>query len=248
MTDNTPYEPEKPAQEQPSSSIITILGNIFTAPSQAMVQVQERYSIAFPMLLMALLTGLAMYTYYVMVDYEWLVDYLVQSTAGDLSKAEQDQTRAGLSMMPQAVMGAVSAVSIVIFIPILYIIQAVYFVIISNINNDGYDFKQWLSFVSWTSIPSILVAIAMFVVIFTSGNGQIVPESINPLSLNELFFGMDPSKGEGKLLASIHLAQFWSLAIMVMGYQMWTKKSTASSAAIVVTPFILFYFIWYLLI
>ena len=248
MTDNNPYEPEQPAQGQQDSSVITIFSNIFTAPSQAMVQVQEKYSIAFPMILMALLTGLSMYFYYMMVDYEWLVDYLVESTAGDLSKAEQDQTRAALSMMSQTVMGTVSAISLVIFIPIIYVIHAVYFMIVSNINNDGFEFKQWLSFVSWTSIPAILVAIAMFAVIFTSGNGQIAPESINPLSLNELFFGMDPSKGVGKLFASIHLAQFWSLAIMVMGYQIWTKKSAISSALIVITPFILFYFIWYLLI
>ena len=75
MTDNNPYEPEQPAEEQKLSSNITILSNIFTSPSQAMVQVQERYSIAFPMLLMALLTGLATYTYYTMVDYEWLILY-----------------------------------------------------------------------------------------------------------------------------------------------------------------------------
>jgi len=248
MTDNNPYEPEQPAEEQKLSSNVTILSNIFTSPSQGMIQVQERYSIAFPMLLIALLTGLATYTYYTMVDYEWLIDYLVQSTAGDLSKAEQDQTRAGISMMSQTVLGVVSAVSVIIFIPIIYVLQAVYFMIVSNINNDGYEFKQWLSFISWTGVPALLVAIAMFALLFSSSNAQIAPESINPLSLNELFFGLDSSKGVGKLLASIHIAQFWSWAIMILGYQIWTKKSTASSAIIVLTPFVLFYLIWYLFI
>jgi len=248
MSENNPYEPDGANEEQKLVGNLTILSNVLTAPSKGLAQVKQSFSIAFPLIAITLLTGLAMYYYYVTVDYDWLIDYLVESTAGDLSKAEQDQTRTGLSMMPQGVMGAVSAVSIMIFIPIMFLIHAVYFLIISNINNDGYEFKQWLSFVSWTATPAILVAVAMFVFLFTSSNGQIAPDSINPLSLNELFFNLDASKGVGKLLASIHLAQFWSIAIMIMGYQQWTNKSAASSSAIVVIPYLLFYGIWFLLI
>lgn len=247
MTDNNPYEPEAVEEEQHTSNL-TLLTNVLTSPAKGMSQVKERYSVALPMLTVTLLTGFAMYYYYTIVDYAWLVDYIVETTAGDLSKAEQDQTRAGMNMMPQEVMGIVSGISMMIVIPIFYIIHAVYFLIVSNITNDGYGFKQWLSFVSWTSIPGIFIAIAMFVFLLTSSNGQISPESINPLSLNELFFNLEAHQGLGKMLAQLHLATFWTIAIMILGYQEWTKKSMGTSVAVVLIPFILIYGIWFLLI
>ncbi len=245
MSDNNPNETTP--NDAPTTGNMTIFTNIFTSPATAMTQVQERYSIALPMLTFLVLMGLSMYTYYAMVDYVWFVDYMVETTAGELSKAEQDQTRQGMSMMSQGVMGIVATVSAMIMIAIIYVIQAVYFLIISNVKNDGYSFKQWLSFVSWTALPGLLAIIAMFAYILSSTNGQIPPDSLNPLSLNELIFGMDSSKGLGKLLSSIHLAQFWSLAVMVIGYKVWTKSTMANAATIVLLPFVLFYAGWYFL-
>jgi len=243
----TPNDHSVEPSNQESSRAMEIFGNIFTAPSKAMSQVQEKYSIAFPLILMALLTGSVLFSYYSVVDYPWLVDYLVESTAGELSKAEQDQTRAGLEMMSPTVMGVISAITVMVMTAVIYLIQAVYFLIVSNITNDGYEFKQWLSFVSWTAIPGVLAILAMFAYMLSSANGQLPPDSLNQLSLNELIFGLDASKGLGKLLSTIHLAQFWSFAVMIIGYQIWTKKSTMTSATIVLSPFVLFYIGWYLL-
>ncbi|MBV1908690.1 MAG: YIP1 family protein [Kangiellaceae bacterium] len=244
MSDNNLASP--PIDNQPVTGNLAILTNIFTSPSTAMGQIQTNYSVAFPMLLVILLSAVVWFSYYSMVDYEWFVDYIVETTAGDLSKSEQDQTRAGMSMMPQSVMGSITAVTAAIAVALIYVVQAVYFLIVSNVNNDGYEFKQWLSFVTWTSLPVLLTILAMFAMLFSSSTGQIAPDALNPLSLNELIFGLDPSKGIGKLLSTIHLPQLWSLAIMVIGYSVWTKKSTSASSMIVLTPFVLFYVGWYL--
>ena len=123
-----------------------------------------------------------------------------------------------------------------------------YFLIVSKVNGDGFEFKQWFSFVAWTSLPGLLAILAMFAMIFTSETMQIAPDSLNPLSLNELIFGLEPSKGMGKLLSSLHLPQFWSLAVMVIGYKAWTKKSLMSSALVVLMPIIIVYVVWLLFI
>ena len=148
-------------------------------------------------------------------------------------------------MMSQTAMASITSVTILIMVPIVYVLQSVYFVIVSNVNNDGYEFKQWLSFIAWTNMPSLLAVFAMFATIFFSANGQVPPDTLNSLSLNELFFGLEPSKGLGKLLSSIHIGQLLSFFVMVVGYQTWTKKSMANSAMIVLAPFILFYLGWY---
>ncbi|MDQ7050850.1 MAG: YIP1 family protein [Enterobacterales bacterium] len=143
---------------------------------------------------------------------------------------------------------ALSVVTILIMIPIMYVVQSVYFVIMSNIYGDGIEFKQWYSFISWSSLPNLVAILASFAYLATSSNAQIAPDSINQLSLNELIFGLEPSKGIGKLLSTLHLAQFWSFAVMTIGYSQWTKKPVVKSASIVLTPYVIFYIAWFLFI
>ena len=87
MTDTNPYIPSTEPQE--SVGNFTILSNMLTSPAKAMSQVQQNYGILFPILTMTLLTSIVMFAYMQMVDYVWYVDYLVETTAGELSKSEQ---------------------------------------------------------------------------------------------------------------------------------------------------------------
>ena len=130
-----------------STSYSTILSNIFMAPANAMQQVQERYNILFPLFSLMLATILVFSYYYVAVDYQWYVEHMVEISAGELSKSEQEQARAAFSMMSQTTMGVITTITASIGIAIVFVIQAVYFVIVSSITNDGYQFKQWMSFV-----------------------------------------------------------------------------------------------------
>ena len=230
-----------------TTSSLTILGNIFTAPSEAMTQVQERYSVALPLLTILIATVAVFLYYYSAVDYQWYVDHMVEVSAGELSKSEQETARAGLEMMSQSTMSWAAGISSAIFIAIVFVIQAVYFVIVSNITNDGFQFKQWMSFVCWTSMPALVAFLAIAVYILSSSNGQIPPESLNPISLNELFFNLDATKGFGQILGSIDLTKFWTIYIMTIGYQKWTNKSMQTSAMIVLIPFIAIYGIWALM-
>ncbi len=245
MSDNNSQQNDEQKNKISNFSILT---NILTDPNYAMAQVRGSYSIMFPLMLVAISSALLMYYYYTVVDYKWFIDYMVETTAGELSKAEQDASRAAMSMMSQNAMGIVSFISVLVIVPIMYVVQSVYFVIMSNIYGDGFEFKHWYSFISWSALPNVLSVIASFVYLATTNNGQIPPDAINQLSLNELIFGLEPSKGLGKLLSTLHLAQFWSFAVMTVGYSQWTKKSIGKSAGIVLTPYIIFYIGWFLFI
>ncbi len=245
--ENNPYEATS-NQTEISASYVEILTNIFTAPSKAMRQIQTDYAITLPLLTLLGFTGAVIFIYYTSVDYDWMVDYMVQSAAGDISKAEQNQMKDAFNIMSPTAMAIVSAISATIFIAIIYVIQTVYLLIVSNVNNDGFDFKQWLSFISWSAMPSLLANVAILAVIFSSSNGQIPPDALNPLSLNQLLFEFPSSNGIGKLLETIHLPQIWSLVVMIIGYKVWTNKSSNVSTAIILAPFILIYAIWALFI
>ena len=118
---------------------------------------------------------------------------------------------------------------------------ALYFVMVSSVRNDGFQFKQWLCFVCWTNLPSLLGLLASFAMIFSSSDGQIVPETLNPLSLNSLFFDLDVKQGIGSILASTDICVFWSIALMTIGYSRWTETSHGKSFIIVTAPYLIYY-------
>jgi len=238
---SAPYQPS-------STSYSTILSNIFTSPAEAMQQVQENYNVLLPLLTLMSATLIVFAYYYVAVDYQWYIDHMVEMSAGELSKSEQEDARAVFSMMSKTTMASITAITASIGVAIVFVIQSVYFVIVSNITNDGFQFKQWMSFSAWSSLPALLSYLAMMVYIFSSSNGQIAFETLNPLSLNDLFFGFDATKGIGKMLASLDLTKFWSMYIMIVGYQKWTGKSMQASAIVVLIPFVGIYGIWMLLL
>jgi len=68
------------------------------------------------------------------------------------------------------------------------------------------------------------------------------------LTLNELFFGLNPIKGAGSILASTDISIFWILALMTIGYSRWTDKTLAKSFFIVSLPFVFYYGIRFLLL
>ncbi|MGX5173441.1 YIP1 family protein [Aliikangiella sp. IMCC44653] len=222
-------------------SSISILNNILLSPQKAFADLTVNYPVLLPMGLVLVLNALLVVTLFTNIDYQWYTDHMVQLQAGELSKAEQTATRQAFEMMSPGVMAGIGAVSSALFMGVIFCLLALYFVIVSNVTNDGFQFKQWLSFVSWTSIPSLIAVLASFMVIFTSSNGQIAPESLNPLSFNELFFGLNAISGVGNILATSDITMLWSIGLMIIGYSAWTKKTMLNSSFIVLLPYVLYF-------
>ncbi|WP_196137418.1 YIP1 family protein [Aliikangiella sp. G2MR2-5] len=243
MSDNiysTPASEEK--KESPSN--LTIISNLLTSPAQAYKDIQASYSILFPISLFFVLMVVSTLLYMNSIDFEWFVEYQVEQAGADLSNAEKDAMRANLTMMSPMIQGVIGSVFAVIGYAILFALYSAYYVINSNISNDGYDFKQWFSFLTWSWIPKCLLLVMTIVIILLSDNGQITQDSLNPISLNALFFNLSPGTGMGSLLSNIDLVTFWSWAIMAIGYQTWTKCSTAKAWIITLLPYVVVYSVW----
>ena len=228
-----------------SVTSLSIMSNIFTNPQTAFDEIKIKYPVILPLLTMLILQAALVIFMYMSVDYKWYIDEMVQRlTTADAKQEEIAAMRQGMEMMSGTTTGILGAVFASLFIAAMYSVMALYFVIISAISNDGLKFKQWYSFVAWTSIPGIIGILAGFVMVLTASNGQIMPEALNPLSLNELIFNMDATKGIGAVLAGTSITAFWSFALMVIGYAKWTGKSTAISTAIIFALYAVTYGIW----
>jgi len=232
-----------------SVSSMSIMTNIFTNPGTAFSDIKVNNPILMPLFTLLVAQSLLVIFMYSNVDYQWYVDEMI-TRASDTDTSQEDiaNMRKGLEMMSGTTTGLLGAVFGSLFIMVMYSVMALYFVIISAISNDGIKFKQWFSFISWTSMPAVLGILAGYVVVFTSSNGQFLPESINPLSLNELFFNMDPAKGIGAVLAGTSVTAFWTFALMVIGYSSWTGKKVAVSVSIIAALYTVTYGIWIALV
>src|SRR5690606_41279825 len=108
----------------------------------------------------------------------------------------------------------------------------------SSFNQIGW--RHWMSLVCWTGVPVIFVAIASWVSMLSIPNGLITLADINPLSFQSLL----NTETNSTLLQNLNIVQLWSMALLVMGYKAWTGKSVASSALIVLAPYVLIYGTW----
>ena len=232
-----------------SVTSMSIMTNIFTNPQTVFDEIKIKYPVMLPLFSMIILQAALIMMMYMSIDYKWYIDEMVQRvTTADSKQEDIDAMRQGLEMMSATTTGIIGAVFASLFVAAMYCVMALYFVIVSAISNDGFKFKQWYSFIAWTSMPAIIGILAGFVVVLTASNGQIMPESLNPLSLNELFFNMDATKGLGAVLAGTSITAFWSFALMVIGYAKWTGKSTAVSAAIIFALYAFTYGIWFAIV
>ena len=226
---------------------LSILTNVLTDPQKAFKDIQADYPILLPLLSFLSLAAFVSILYLYMVDYSWYVEQNVEMLAGDKSKSEQETVRTQMNLMAPTTQGVIAAITTTIGYLIFFAVYAGYYVMCSNINNDGYDFKQWFSFISWAWIPKSLLLLIAVVIILISDNGQISQYSLNPVSLNSLIFDLNPTTGLGMLASMIDLATFWTIGIMVIGYKQWTQSSLGKSLFIVLLPYLLIFGIWALI-
>jgi hypothetical protein len=75
-------------------------------------------------------------------------------------------------------------------------------------------------------------------------NGQLSPDQLNALSLNQLIFHTPISSSWNGLLNAISLPSLWATVVAIIGYRAWTEKSLGTSSFIVLLPQIVIYGIW----
>jgi len=233
--ENTPYQPGNYEQAMPTSpSSFKLVSEVFFAPRKAMQLLTIDFPVMMPLLLVVLSAAGLFAFYYSNVDFNWLIDHLTEVSAKGLSKSERTNIHNVMSQLTPGNMALIAGISVTVFIVISFVVQSGMLVLVSSVTNDGFQFKQWFSLVGWSHLPSLVTSLASAMTILISENGQIAPESINPLSLNELIFHLDPTHGWGKIFTTIDLSYFWTIALMSIGYTVWTKSHWLKGLLIVI--------------
>lgn len=218
--------------------------DIIAAPNAAFARIREKPTILFPLLLLILALTSAQAAYYLMVDFDFLIEELVAQTS-QMVNVPEDQLRQGYANVNPTTLAVQTVISIALGLVLITALYAGYLTLVSKFTNDGIDFRRWYSLQCWTGIPTIFGALATWVVVLSNADGMIAMRDINPLSLNNLLFQTEGPLAT--LLDNLTVVQIWSLVLLALGYRHWTGKSLATAIVVTWLPMLLIFGGWALI-
>lgn len=219
----------------------TLLLALFTEPTKAYAAIAERGRAWYPLSLLILANVVLLFWYFQGVDIDWLKDYMLSSNP-DLSAPEQ--RKAAEAFMTRSTMTWSSVAGTVIGFPLILAISALYFLLVGKVFKLEHRYGQWFAFVAWSATPGLLLLPVKAMQFLLATNGQISPEGLNLLSLNELLLHLQPGHPWKTFADNIDLAMLWGLALTIIGLKTWSRRSWAACAIAAGLPYATLYGIW----
>lgn len=223
------------------------LVNIFLEPKKALTDIRGHNGWGWLPFLLLIVLGVAFQLWYLSsVDHDWFVDQLLAPKAATLTA---DQLRDQRARMTPGSMQVFTVIFSVLIPTVWLLLQTLYFFMLAKLG--GYKeqgFGSWFSFVAWTSMPALLGFLASGVFLATATGRQISPVDIDVTSLNTLLFHVPFGNKWQTLLASIRLTSLWGIVLSVIGFSIWTGKSTKQSVGPVLTLYAGAFAIWAIIV
>jgi hypothetical protein len=214
-------------------------------PRQAFTELDARPRFWWPLLVVVLASAVLTFWFMSFVDLEWLIDQQLRQSARTASLTEEEIVALARQ---QASMGGllagIGAVATGLFIAFMLLVGAVYYLLAGKIAGVNRSFRHWLALSAWTSLPTVLAVIPAALVLLTATSNQVGQDSLQALSLNELFFKREPGETGFALLTNINLFTFVSLYLATVGVKVWSGRSWLFSIVFSVLPLILIVGVW----
>jgi hypothetical protein len=214
-----------------------------TAPSGAFGKLRERPRFWFPLLLVTASTGVIVFWYYSMVDFEWLKDTMYGNNL-DIQKLPEAERAHAMAMFTRNAMLASSLIGTIFVMPILFLLKALYLLLAAKVTKVPLGFKHWFAFSCWTALPLLLTAVVSAIFLIMSNTAQVSPSVLQPLSINELVLHRPSGSPGYSLLESLTIPGMLSWVLMIIGVHVWSQRSWAFSAIFIVLPVVVTYGTW----
>jgi len=174
--------------------------------------------------------------YTLSVDLPWMIDQQLRQ-AQNLTDAQRDQAVQAALKIPPYVLATIGAVGAAVILPVLFALTALYYTIVSFATGDGVKYKQWFALASWCAIPIVFGLLAALVHVLGGDARFMRQEELNPFSFgNLLAIDMTGVTRLQRVLLGLDVTIVWSVVLSILGYQTFTKRSLALSAAVVLGP------------
>lgn len=214
-------------------------------PRRAFTEMDARPRFWWPLLLVVLATAALSLWYMSVVDLEWLVDQQLRQSAAAASMTDEEIARVARAAASQRGlrMGVGTAITMVA-VAIFLVLTAVYYLLAGKVTGTERSFRHWLALASWSALPTALALIPAGAALLTASSNQISQESLQPLSLNALYFDRQPGDPGYALLSNLNLLQLVSLYLAAFGVKVWSARSWLFSIVFTGLPYVLIYGTW----
>lgn len=223
-----------------NTSALSTFVNIFASPNEAFAAIRERPRAWLPLLIVIAGYCAVAFTYLHVVDLRWLMDSQLATSAPQLTDAQRQQAVERVVSIGPTLYGTVSAVAVALFMTLLFAVAALYYTAVSFFSGDGLKFWQWFGLVTWCALPTLLGVVAQFVNLLSATDARfLAPDAINPLAFGNLF-SIDRTGATmlQRALFRVDVTALWSLALLVLAYQAWTKSSLLRTITVVFAPLV----------
>lgn len=212
--------------------------NIFIEPGKTFESLKEKPTFALPLILLTVATAVSTLLYFLHVDPEWFSNFQLQAMAAEMSKAEVEQAK---QFMPGAsATGWISFASILIFVPVMYLIMAVYYLLAGKVTGNPTSFRHGLSLGAWASMPMLLAAIVAIVGVYT--NSPQTPQSdLQMLNIDPLFVQLPLDHPWSTLAKMFSLLNFWVWFLAALGWKTWYRTGWGQALFVVLLPSVVIY-------
>lgn len=227
----------------PAYSIFNALVDIVAAPGKAFDEIRLHTSWLWTPLFITILLAVGLLVYYFnWVDFSWLVEETIRQVPSEGRAESADVIRQ--FMQPQR-SAAISAIAVLVTVLVVYLLQAVYLHLANKVvTRSQIGLGQWVSFSVWTGFVAVFGTLAAFIAILLADSNQTSLEDLQVFSINSLLVHAAPGEPWHRWGSSLTLVQFWTLALMSIGYARWTGAAPMKSTLIVSLPWVAIFGIW----
>ena len=149
-------------------------------------------------------------------------------------EAQLEQATGGGVALHPAITILTGLVGTVIGLWLVVVILATYFKVVSSILSVESDWSDWMAFVWWTKVPlivgSVIAAVVSFVVTIETGL---------EVSVLSPFYWIEGT--ESQALVGFDLISIWTIALMAIGFSVWTDKDIQTSVVVAIVPYVVYY-------
>lgn len=222
------------------AGLVTTAINILTSPSEAFTELEQRPAKLFPLIIIMLPLLAVMFWYFTIIDFDWFIDDTLTNSfpRANLEDGQLEQARETMESMSQTTFRMFGVFGSAAGMLLLWVLQAGYLSLVSQLNGDRFRFTHWFSLLIWTALPYLLTVIGMAVTIALNPNGQLSSFDLDPLTLTNL--GIPSSNSTVALaLNAVSLTQIWGVVLTVLAFKQWLVSGWVRALSIVLAPYLL---------
>jgi hypothetical protein len=220
------------------AGVLERFANIYMAPAAAFAALKERPTALLPTAALILASCAVILWYQSGVDAAWLLERSIDPAR--MTPELRNALAAAGSGPARYLTMATSTIAVGVVVLLIFLVNAGYLSLVSLLTNDGVRFKQWFALLAWSSLPGLFSQLASAVNLAVSDITHLPQEQLNPLSYASLLDLDLAGAGTGtRILAALDPMSIWTLALMTIGYRLWTGRGVAPSALIVAAPLLL---------